>query len=141
MHNLLIIYRSWHDTDGDGNYKNYRNKPSQKNRVNYLSYNIVFSERFDVNIWRRVCVTLCHHIAITILSNKRVRRWPIITFLIAERLRNLGKYTFSDVVSYRLQQAPVRSFAATSTLVVVALYLIAQMVGAGKLIQLLFSKS
>jgi cation/acetate symporter len=64
--------------------------------------------------------------------------WPLITFLIAERLRNLGKYTFADVASYRLQQTPVRTFAATSTLVVVAFYLIAQMVGAGKLIQLLF---
>ncbi len=64
--------------------------------------------------------------------------WPVITFLVAERLRNLGKYTFADVASYRLQQGPVRTFAATGTLVVVALYLIAQMVGAGKLIQLLF---
>ncbi|WP_028453361.1 cation acetate symporter [Chitinilyticum aquatile] len=64
--------------------------------------------------------------------------WPVITFLVAERLRNLGKYTFADVASYRLGQTPVRSFAATGTLVVVALYLIAQMVGAGKLIQLLF---
>ena len=64
--------------------------------------------------------------------------WPVILFLIAERLRNLGRFTFADVASYRLQQAPVRMFAATGTLVVVALYLIAQMVGAGKLIQLLF---
>ena len=64
--------------------------------------------------------------------------WPIILFLVAERLRNLGKFTFADVASYRLQQGPVRTFAATGTLVVVALYLIAQMVGAGKLIQLLF---
>ena len=64
--------------------------------------------------------------------------WPIITFLMAERLRNLGKYTFADVVSYRLQQTPMRSLAATGTLVTVAFYLIAQMVGAGQLIQLLF---
>lgn len=64
--------------------------------------------------------------------------WPIILFLVAERLRNLGKYTFADVASYRLGQTPVRSFAALGTLVVVAVYLIAQMVGAGKLIQLLF---
>jgi cation/acetate symporter len=64
--------------------------------------------------------------------------WPLITFLVAERLRNLGKYTFADVASYRLQQGPVRSFSAVGTLVTVALYLIAQMVGAGKLIQLLF---
>lgn len=64
--------------------------------------------------------------------------WPIILFLIAERLRNLGKYTFADVASYRLGQTPIRSLAATGTLVVVALYLIAQMVGAGQLIKLLF---
>jgi cation/acetate symporter len=64
--------------------------------------------------------------------------WPIILFLIAERLRNLGKYTFADVASYRLQQKPIRSLSACGSLVVVALYLIAQMVGAGKLIQLLF---
>ena len=64
--------------------------------------------------------------------------WPIITFLMAERLRNLGKYTFADVVSYRLQQTPMRTLAATGTLVTVAFYLIAQMVGAGQLIQLLF---
>jgi cation/acetate symporter len=64
--------------------------------------------------------------------------WPVILFLVAERLRNLGKFTFADVASYRLQQTPVRVLAATGTLVVVALYLIAQMVGAGKLIQLLF---
>ncbi|CAB1370428.1 cation acetate symporter [Denitratisoma oestradiolicum] len=64
--------------------------------------------------------------------------WPIITFLIAERLRNLGKYTYADVASFRLSQTPVRSMAATGTLVVVAFYLIAQMVGAGQLIKLLF---
>nr|WP_245615809.1 cation acetate symporter [Andreprevotia chitinilytica] len=64
--------------------------------------------------------------------------WPIITFLVAERLRNLGKFTFADVASYRLAQTPLRTFAATGTLFTVALYLIAQMVGAGKLIQLLF---
>jgi cation/acetate symporter len=64
--------------------------------------------------------------------------WPIILFLVAERLRNLGKYTFADVASYRLQQTPIRSLAACGTLTVVAFYLIAQMVGAGKLIELLF---
>jgi cation/acetate symporter len=64
--------------------------------------------------------------------------WPIILFLLAERLRNLGKYTFADAVSYRLHPVPIRSLAAIGTLVVVLLYLIAQMVGAGKLIQLLF---
>ncbi|WLS78550.1 cation acetate symporter [Erwinia pyri] len=64
--------------------------------------------------------------------------WPIILFLIAERLRNLGRYTFADVASYRLKQLPIRTLSACGSLVVVALYLIAQMVGAGKLIQLLF---
>ena len=64
--------------------------------------------------------------------------WPIILFLIAERLRNLGKYTFADVASYRLKQTEVRTLSACGSLVVVALYLIAQMVGAGKLIELLF---
>ena len=64
--------------------------------------------------------------------------WPIVMFLMAERLRNLGKYTFSDVVSYRLQQTPMRILSASGTLVVVAFYLIAQMVGAGQLIKLLF---
>ena len=64
--------------------------------------------------------------------------WPLILFLVAERLRNLGRYTFADVVSYRLEQLPIRTLSAFGTLAVVALYLIAQMVGAGKLIQLLF---
>ena len=64
--------------------------------------------------------------------------WPIILFLIAERLRNLGKYTFADVASYRLAQGPVRTFAATGALIVVIFYLIGQMVGAGQLIKLLF---
>ena len=64
--------------------------------------------------------------------------WPIITFLLAERLRNLGKFTFADVVAFRFSQTPVRVFAATGTLVVVAFYMIAQMVGAGQLIKVLF---
>jgi cation/acetate symporter len=64
--------------------------------------------------------------------------WPIIMFLMAEPLRNLGRFTFADVVSYRLQASPIRAMAATGTLVTVAFYLIAQMVGAGQLIELLF---
>ena len=64
--------------------------------------------------------------------------WPLITFLLAERLRNLGRFTFADVVAYRLKQVPIRIFAASGTLVVVLFYLIAQMVGAGQLIKLLF---
>jgi len=64
--------------------------------------------------------------------------WPIVMFLISEPLRNLGKYTFADVVSYRLNQRPIRAAAATGSLVVVITYLIAQMVGAGTLIKLMF---
>ena len=64
--------------------------------------------------------------------------WPVLTFLMAERLRNLGRFTFADVAAYRFEQTPIRVFAASGTLVVVAFYLIAQMVGAGQLIKLLF---
>ncbi len=64
--------------------------------------------------------------------------WPIMMFLMAERLRNLGKYTFADVAAYRLQQRPVRTLAAFGSLATVLLYLIAQMVGAGQLIEVLF---
>ena len=64
--------------------------------------------------------------------------WPVITFLMAERLRNLGRFTFADVAAYRFKQTPVRVFAASGTLVTVLFYLIAQMVGAGSLIKLLF---
>jgi cation/acetate symporter len=64
--------------------------------------------------------------------------WPVVTFMLAERLRNLGKFTFADVAAFRFEQTPVRVFAASGTLVVVAFYLIAQMVGAGQLIKLLF---
>jgi cation/acetate symporter len=64
--------------------------------------------------------------------------WPVITFLMAERLRNLGRFTFADVAAYRFGQTPIRAFAASGTLVVVAFYLNAQMVGAGQLIKLLF---
>jgi cation/acetate symporter len=64
--------------------------------------------------------------------------WPIVLFLIAEPLRNLGKYTFADAVAYRLRQRPVRLAAAFGTLSVVIFYLIAQMVGAGALIKLMF---
>lgn len=64
--------------------------------------------------------------------------WPIVMFLIAEPLRNLGKYTFADVVALRMRQTPVRIAAAIGTLAVISFYLIAQMVGAGNLIRLLF---
>ena len=64
--------------------------------------------------------------------------WPIITFLMAERLRNLGRFTFADIVSYRLDQTRIRTFAAFGSLTVVCCYLVVQMVGAGQLIKLLF---
>ena len=64
--------------------------------------------------------------------------WPIVLFLIAERLRNLGRFTFADVASFRLDQTSIRILSAVGTLTVVAFYLIAQMVGAGSLIKLLF---
>src|SRR5215470_6944559 len=64
--------------------------------------------------------------------------WPIILFLIVEPLRNVGKFTFADVVAYRLSQRPVRLAGATGTLAVILFYLIAQMVATGSLIRLLF---
>src|SRR5689334_19340580 len=64
--------------------------------------------------------------------------WPIVMFLIAEPLRNLGRYTFADVLAVRLAQTPIRISAAIGSLAVIAFYLIAQMVGAGNLIRLLF---
>ena len=67
--------------------------------------------------------------------------WPVVLFLIAEPLRNLGKFTFADVVATRLRQTPVRLAAAIGTLATVSLYLIAQMVGAGTLIKLMFGLS
>lgn len=67
--------------------------------------------------------------------------WPIILFIMAERLRRLGKYTFVDVAAYRLEQKPVRTMAAFGSLATVLLYLIAQMVGAGQLIEVLFGLS
>jgi len=67
--------------------------------------------------------------------------WPIVLFLIAEPLRNLGRYTFADVVTFRLRQKPVRIAASLGSLAVIAFYLIAQMVGAGNLIKLMFGLS
>ena len=64
--------------------------------------------------------------------------WPVILFLMAEKLRNLGKFTFADIAAYRLAQKEIRTLAALGSLAVVTLYLIAQMVGSGKLIQVLF---
>lgn len=64
--------------------------------------------------------------------------WPIILFLIAEKFRNLGKFTFADITAYRLDAKPIRIISAISALSVIVFYLIAQMVGAGQLIQVLF---
>ncbi|WP_433770447.1 cation acetate symporter [Pseudomonas putida] len=64
--------------------------------------------------------------------------WPVLTFLMAERLRNLGRYTFADIVSFRLDQRKIRVLAACGSLTVVCCYLLLQMVGAGQLIKLLF---
>jgi len=60
-----------------------------------------------------------------------------VMFLLAERMRNAGKYTIADVLAFRLKQRPARTAAALGTLAVAAFYLIAQMVGAGVLIEVL----
>lgn len=64
--------------------------------------------------------------------------WPLVMFLIAEPLRNLGKFTFADVVAFRLKQRPVRIASSVGSLSTIIFYLIAQMVGAGALINILF---
>src|SRR5262249_1517832 len=64
--------------------------------------------------------------------------WPIVLFLMSERMRNLGSYTFTDAAAFRLDRTSIRLVAATGSLVVVLFYLIAQMIGAGKVIELLF---
>ncbi len=64
--------------------------------------------------------------------------WPVLLLLMTERLRNLGRFTFADITSYRLDQGKVRTMAAIGSLTVVCFYLVAQMVGAGQLIRLLF---
>ena len=73
-----------------------------------------------------------------ILAIGALAGWPIMLFLMSERVRNLGRYTITDVVSYRLQQRPIRMIATLGTISVIIFYLIAQMVGAGKLVELLF---
>ncbi len=67
--------------------------------------------------------------------------WPALMFLIAEPLRNLGKYTFADVVAFRLRQSPVRIASAIGGILTVLFYTIAQMVGSGNLIKLMFGIS
>jgi cation/acetate symporter len=73
-----------------------------------------------------------------ILAIGALSGWPIMLFLMSERVRNLGKFTFTDVVSYRLQKKPIQLVASLGAVSVIIFYLIAQMVGAGKLIELLF---
>ncbi|MFT7526852.1 MAG: cation/acetate symporter, partial [Arenicella sp.] len=73
-----------------------------------------------------------------ILAVGALAGWPIMLFLMSERVRNLGRFTITDVVSYRLQQGPIRMIATLGTISVIIFYLIAQMVGAGKLVELLF---
>jgi cation/acetate symporter len=67
--------------------------------------------------------------------------WPALMFLVAEPLRNLGKYTFADVVAFRLRQKPVRIASAVGGILTVLFYTIAQMVGSGNLIKLMFGIS
>jgi hypothetical protein len=64
--------------------------------------------------------------------------WPIVLFLMSERLRNLDSYTFANAAAFRLDRTPIRLVAAIGSLVVVLFYLVAQMIGAGKVIELLF---
>lgn len=64
--------------------------------------------------------------------------WPIFLFMMSERLRNLGRYTFADITSFRLNESKIRLMSAICSLTVVCFYLIVQMVGAGGLIELLF---
>jgi cation/acetate symporter len=64
--------------------------------------------------------------------------WPIVLFMMSERMRNLGSYTFADAAAFRFERTPIRLVAATGSLVVVVFYLIAQLIGAGQVVQLLF---
>jgi len=64
--------------------------------------------------------------------------WPLMMFLLADRLRNLGKFTIADIVSLRMARVPIRSLIASAGLAFVVGYLIVQMVGAGTLISNLF---
>jgi cation/acetate symporter len=75
------------------------------------------------------------------LAASYLASWPIVLFLVAEPLRRLGKYSFADVLTHKLRERPVRILAGTSTIVIVSFYLVAQMVGAGELISLLFGIS
>ncbi len=66
--------------------------------------------------------------------------WLVALLLVAELLRNTGRYTMGDVLAFRMRQRPVRAAAATSTLAVSFFYLLAQMAGAGGLVALLLER-
>ena len=68
-----------------------------------------------------------------------VAGWPIALFLVGEKLRNLGRYSFSDALAHRLADRPVRTLAAVSALCITCSYLVAQMVGGGTLVEILFN--
>jgi cation/acetate symporter len=72
------------------------------------------------------------------LAASYLASWLIVLFLVAEPLRRLGKYSFADVLAHKLRERPIRILAGTSTIVIVSFYLVAQVVGAGELISLLF---
>lgn len=72
------------------------------------------------------------------LAASYLASWPIVLLLVAEPLRRLGKYSFADVLTHKLRERPIRILVGASTLVIVSFYLVAQMVGAGELISLLF---
>jgi cation/acetate symporter len=72
------------------------------------------------------------------LAASYLASWPIVLLLVAEPLRRLGKYSFADVLTQKLRERPIRILVGASTLVIVSFYLVAQMVGAGELISLLF---
>jgi cation/acetate symporter len=64
--------------------------------------------------------------------------WPVLVFLLATRLRTMGKYTLTDVLTYRLKDPSLRIFSASATVIILLLYMVAQLVGAGLLIEFLF---
>src|ERR1700721_1956438 len=72
------------------------------------------------------------------LAASYLASWPIVLFLVAEPLRRLGRYSFADVLTHKLRERPIRTLAGASPLVIVSFFLVAQMVGAGELISLLF---
>ena len=64
--------------------------------------------------------------------------WPVLVFLLSDRLRSMGRYTLTDVLTYRHKEPSLRVFSAGATVVILLLYMVAQLVGAGLLIEFLF---